>query len=449
MKTPHPTEFSGLRLHAMPAGAPEASPSPRTALPPALRVTGDSRPRPTTSDAGELRAIADRLAELTDANETLARSLSRSYDHLGGLYEIADDVAHLDDPTAIEDAVVRRLGRMIDAAAVVVDRGAECRVILLADDCATIEKLTTETLRASLSNEFERARQRGRTRILSAGTPPGSMGRNVHALIGGLRTGRDDTAAVVALREAQQPPFDEADRLVSESVLVYGGHILSTALMRRRLERSALETVCALATVIEARDPYTSGHSERVAWLARMSSELLGQSAAAAQELEWAGRLHDVGKIGIAERILNKIDKLTEIEFEQIKQHPRLSYEMLRPVSSLGPSLLDAVLHHHEDYDGNGYPDGLAGDAIPFGARILRIVDVFDALTSTRPYRSGKSAEEALLMLADGSGRQFDPHVTRVFIQEVRRLVTRPSGEFRRMFGHLLSTRSQPIAAEV
>src|SRR5262249_19517059 len=158
--------------------------------------------------------------------------------------------------------------------------------------------------------------------------------------------------------------------------------------MRRRLERSALETVCALATVIEARDPYTSGHSERVAWLARMTGELLGLSAADVQELEWAGRLHDVGKIGIAERSLNKIEKLTDIELEQIKQHPRLSYEMLRPVSSLGASLLEAVLHHHEDYDGGGYPDGMAGEAIPLGARILRVVDVFDALTSTRPYRS-------------------------------------------------------------
>ncbi|MBI5866409.1 MAG: HD domain-containing protein, partial [Planctomycetes bacterium] len=179
-----------------------------------------------------------------------------------------------------------------------------------------------------------------------------------------------------------------------------------------------------------------------------LTGELLELSEGDVLELGWAGRLHDVGKIGIAERILNKPGDLTEVEFEQIKQHPRLSYEMLRPVSSLGPNLLDAVLHHHEDYDGSGYPDGLAGESISLGARILRIVDVFDALTSTRPYRAGKTVEQPLSIIADGAGRETDPHVTRLFVQEIRRLLSRPTGEFRTLFGHLNNSRSSAAPAE-
>lgn len=444
MKRTRSSDIPGIRLHAMPA-APAADATPRSAT--SLRL---SRPRPglQASDAGELHEIADRLHAVIETNETLAHELNRCYEQLGTFFEIAEDVARLDDPAIVEDTLIRRLGRMIGAAAIFVDRGAECRAIVVSSECASIERLTADALRGLLSSEIERARQRGRVRLLPADTA-GGLGRKVHALIGGLRLGRDDAAAVIALRESDQPAFEDSDRLAAESLLVYGGHVLGATRMRKRLERSALETVCALANVIEARDPYTSGHSERVAWLARMTGEKLGLNAADVQELEWAGRLHDVGKIGIAERILNKPGALTEVEFEQIKQHPRLSYEMLRPVSSLGPALLDAVLHHHEDYDGSGYPEGLAAEDIPLGGRILRVVDVFDALTSTRPYRAGKSAEETLALLSEQAGRETDPAVTQAFAEEIRRLLARPTGEFRRHFGHLLSSRSTPLAAEV
>ncbi len=445
MKRTRTSEIPGIRIHAIPAPS-AADAAPRVA--PALRL---SKPRPAgllTGDAVELHSIADRLHAVVEANEMLADELNRCYEQLGTFFEIAEDVERLDDPAIVEDTLMRRLGRMINAAAVFIDRGAECRAVVMSNECATIERMTAEGLRGLMSNEIDRARQRGRVRLLPAETA-GGLGRKVHALIGGLRLGRDDSAAVIALREADQPAFEDSDRLAAESLLVYGGHVLSATRMRKRVERSALETVCALANVIEARDPYTSGHSERVSWLARMTGEKLGLSTAEVQELEWAGRLHDVGKIGIAERILNKPGALTEVEFEQIKQHPRLSYEMLRPVSSLGPALLDAVLHHHEDYDGSGYPEGLAGEEIPLGGRILRVVDVFDALTSTRPYRAGKCAQETLAMLAEQSGRETDPRVTQAFTQEIRRMLARPTGEFRRLFGHLLTSRSAPLAAEV
>jgi HD-GYP domain-containing protein (c-di-GMP phosphodiesterase class II) len=241
---------------------------------------------------------------------------------------------------------------------------------------------------------------------------------------------------VIALRSGQQPPFGSGEQLASEAVLIYGGHILRNVRMVQRLQWAALETVGALANAIEARDRYTRGHSDRVSWLASLVGEALGLPADELQMLEWAGLLHDVGKIGIPEHILNKPGELTAAEFEQIKRHPRLGYEVLRPVSSLQP-VLDAVLYHHENHDGSGYPEGLRGEQVPLSARILHVVDIFDALASTRSYRAGLSTDDALSVLARGAGSVTDPAVTTAFIAAVRHNREVQPEDFRRRFGRL------------
>lgn len=206
--------------------------------------------------------------------------------------------------------------------------------------------------------------------------------------------------------------------------------------MTRDLEQTTRETVAALATILEARDPYTRGHSERVAWLARRIGEELGLADEDLRRLEWAGLLHDVGKFGVPERVLNKPGRLAAEEFELVKNHPRLSAEMLRPVRRFRP-ILPAVLHHHENFDGSGYPAGLRGEDIPLGARILRIADTFDALTSTRAYRGGVAFEQAIAELARGAGSATDPDVTAAFIRALRREMRENAADFRRRFGHV------------
>lgn len=258
----------------------------------------------------------------------------------------------------------------------------------------------------------------------------------MHVLLGALLTDADQPHVVVALRDGEQAPFDHHDTTSAETVLVYGGHLLRNFLMVRRLQQVSLEVVASLANAIEARDAYTGGHSERVGWLAVMIGEEMGLNRSDLQMLEWTGLLHDVGKIGIAERILNKPGKLTPEEFADIERHPRLGYEVLRPLSGLKP-VLDAVLYHHENYDGSGYPDGLKGDQIPLFARILRVVDIFDALTSTRSYRSGRTVEEALEILSSGAGETTDPDVTSVFGAAIRKRMNSESNEFCRLFPHL------------
>lgn len=175
-----------------------------------------------------------------------------------------------------------------------------------------------------------------------------------------------------------------------------------------------------LATIIEARDPYMSGHSRRTGWLAARLGRQIGLEAATVEVLYLAGILHDIGKLGIPEAILNKPGPLTNDEMELVRHHPLMGCEMLRPVAWLAP-ILPAVRYHHENYDGSGYPEHLSGQQIPLTARILRIVDMYDALTSPRPYRPPRSHPQALRFLRDGAGVLTDPALTRTFVGMLER----------------------------
>ncbi len=178
-----------------------------------------------------------------------------------------------------------------------------------------------------------------------------------------------------------------------------------------RMQRESLETtIHSLVQALDARDPYTKGHSEQVSQLATMIAKELCLPAPDIEDIRLAGLLHDIGKIGIPEKILNKPDNLTSIEFNQIKMHPYISAQILKPIT-LFKSLLPFVYHHHERWDGKGYPDGLKGDGIPLGARILAVADAFDAITEDRVYRPGKCDDAALNELVKCAGIQFDPLV--------------------------------------
>ena len=173
--------------------------------------------------------------------------------------------------------------------------------------------------------------------------------------------------------------------------------------------------IIALATAIEAKDPYTEGHVERVASYAL----ILGKEARLApwelQALRKAAILHDVGKIGVDESILLKPGSLTEEEFNQLKTHSVIGERICRPLGQ-NRLILEVIRHHHERYDGKGYPDGLAGEDIPIAARIMAVVDAYDALTSDRPYRARRSQEQAVEILKQEAGKQFDPKIATAFI---------------------------------
>ena len=179
---------------------------------------------------------------------------------------------------------------------------------------------------------------------------------------------------------------------------------------RLKLERISVATLEALVNALEAKDPYMRGHSARVADLSATIAHQLGLSEEAVEAVRVAGRLHDIGKIGTREAVLNKQGPLTPEEFEHVKQHVLIGSQILAPLAHLG-DIIPAVRGHHERWDGTGYPDGLRGEDIPLAARIIGTAEVFDALNTSRSYQEKMNAEQAVERMTDLAGTVLDPKV--------------------------------------
>jgi len=191
-------------------------------------------------------------------------------------------------------------------------------------------------------------------------------------------------------------------------------------LERENLERISVATLEALVNALEAKDPYMRGHSARVADLSAMVAAELELSDEEIELVRTAGRLHDIGKIGIREEILNKQGPLTDEEYAQVKQHVLVGSQILAPLVHL-KHVISSVRSHHERWDGFGYPDRLAGEAIPFGARIIGAVEIFDALTTSRPYQEKMPADTAIERMRDLAGTVLDPAVHSALESVIRR----------------------------
>ncbi|MFA6434584.1 MAG: HD-GYP domain-containing protein [Elusimicrobiales bacterium] len=182
------------------------------------------------------------------------------------------------------------------------------------------------------------------------------------------------------------------------------------------IENFYLEMVQTLARVIDAKDAYTGDHAGRARQKARSLAEELHMPEQMIKYVEYAALLHDIGKIGIDGGILSKPGRLTEAEYTEIKKHPAIGYQILSPIHFLGP-VAQMVLYHQEWYNGMGYPEGLKGEEIPLGARIVATIDAWDAMMSDRPYRKALSREIGVSELTKGAGKQFDPQVVEAFLK--------------------------------
>jgi HD-GYP domain-containing protein (c-di-GMP phosphodiesterase class II) len=244
--------------------------------------------------------------------------------------------------------------------------------------------------------------------LMCTGASSRSIVQPIAAMISHLRKGEDTgllpefEKELSSIREIQDltSSFNRAAGAIREG--------------RQHLQRAYVEFVGTLANALDARDRYTAGHSHRVSELSCATAMALGVTGEQLDEIRIGALLHDIGKIGISDTVLQKPGKLTLEEFAIIKQHPVIGRRILEGVQGFAP-YLEAVELHHENWDGTGYPRGQSGEATPLAARIIHVSDAYDAMTTDRPYRLGMSHSEAISILREFAGRQFDPRVVDVF----------------------------------
>ena len=185
----------------------------------------------------------------------------------------------------------------------------------------------------------------------------------------------------------------------------------------RTLKKAHLDSVKVLAEAIDAKDPYTRGHSERVGRMSLSIANHLDFAEGRLEVLEYGALLHDIGKIGIKDEVLQKPGPLSAGEYQHIQEHPLIGAKIVEEIDFFKDKI-PMIRHHHEHFDGSGYPDGLIGEAIPLEARIITVPDAFDAMASLRPHRKALPLQDILVELEKGKGRQFDPKILEIFLRE-------------------------------
>lgn len=398
---------------------------------------------------------AAETAKLARENENLAEEVLRCYEQINFIFDVSAQIAVLEDADEVRRTLLVKLRHMFDAEAIYYISSDRSMLKRVGPDERVCRAWASEAVKAA-SREAD---CHGGLTFDSIELPPEfstALGRleqqrRVFVYVGEADTGTghgtsmwgpladDDKgqAAVGLIR--RHKPFIAGDMLLLDSALTYASHILSNLRLVEQLKRTSFEAVRALVNAIDQKDAYTAGHSERVGFLAKVTGQHIGLPARQLQDLEWAGLLHDIGKIGIPEEVLNKAGRLTPEEFALIKGHPSRSFEVLRPVASLA-GLLEGVLYHHENPDGTGYPEGLKGDQIPLMARIIHVVDVFDALTSTRSYRKAFPVEEAMKMLWKDAGTKLDTGIVQEFMETWGLLPKTHPEQYERWFANTKET---------
>ncbi|MEO1530034.1 MAG: HD-GYP domain-containing protein [Planctomycetota bacterium] len=241
-------------------------------------------------------------------------------------------------------------------------------------------------------------------------------GQTLHVAVVPVRRPGVDLGRMIAIRSSEAAEFGtvEADMMLS-TALMLAVHLVN---QRQYLQlQSVCETMIqSLASALDAKDSYTCGHSNRVAELSCHLAQRLGYDKKQLMNIRMGGILHDIGKIGIDDSVLRKPGRLTDEEFDQVKQHPILGYEILRSIDFF-QTILPAVRHHHESWDGRGYPDGLVGADIPRDAQIMAVADAFDAMISDRPYRPGMELQRVQKIFVEGRGQQWAADVVDTLLQ--------------------------------
>ncbi len=403
-----------------------------------LRPSEQNPPRAEQVRAFTLQAAAafklwQQLHRLTAESQGLAMELINSYEQLNVIFDIARQVSELEDVEQIKTLLIRILCDTLsgDWACYL---GQDASQWWCADE-HTDRNATLDWVRESLAAKIQETKADRQIHVINS-DPDRENAPLFGTMTGAIGSSEEEAEVVVVGRRSGHEEFKSGDMQMMDSVLNYGSQVISNQRLIARVKKLSLEAVLALVSAIDKKDAYTSGHSERVGVLSRLVGEELGLSGSDLQDLEWAGILHDVGKIGISDAILTKQSGLSDEEFSLIQSHPRMSYEVIEPLATFG-QVREAVLHHHETPDGKGYPDGLKGDEIPLAARIVHVTDSFDALTSHRSYRRGFPIAKALVIMHEDAPEKIDPDVLEAFERTLEKFRTKEPGRFLALFGHI------------
>ncbi|MDG2223810.1 MAG: HD-GYP domain-containing protein [Rubripirellula sp.] len=390
--------------------------------------------RPSLNHAKTVLQLQDRSDErdrLVSESDALATQVINDFEELSLLRSLASATELPDAGVTVAEMTIRCLRPLTLGV------GANSiAAVLLADDdktrmppCWSNEALVSSEKLSQLIDEncFE-AEQRPvvRNRSSHAASSAADNCIDQFVLLQCRSEGRLHGWLVACNRlsdESDQVPWVQRGfTTVQATLLETATHQLAAQLHNMRLLRQKeslyTDVVRTLVNAVEARDPYTSGHSERVARFARCLSKVMGESDATNDRMYLTGLLHDVGKIAVPDGVLRKPGDLDEQERAIIETHAEAGWRILHELEALR-NVLPGVLYHHERFDGKGYPDGLAGKNIPLEGRILAVCDSFDAMTSDRPYRKGMSLDKAAGILKGGSGRYWDPVLIDAFVDHL------------------------------
>jgi HD-GYP domain-containing protein (c-di-GMP phosphodiesterase class II) len=387
-------------------------------------------PGASTGDAGDQSSEMVSLAfeKIVAEHRGLAEELLCVYEQLGIIFDVTRKLSVVRDEEAMIGLFWKSLQRSFAGRDVFVARPRQPDQWIRAHPRSEQEdanQLLEEPISAALRKVC--CGPRARTIVVTLQDPHSTQNESARGdvLIGPVYSGDLLVFALVIVRRAVPhsaagvPEFRASDMSLVESLATFCGDLIRNHRLVLEMREMSVAMVRSLVSAVDQKDQYTCGHSLRVGYYATTLGRLLNLPEIELQMLQWSALLHDVGKIGIRDEVLNKKGKLTPEEFQHIQEHPVKSHRVVQQVPQLSDAL-DGVLHHHERYDGSGYPSGLKGEEIPLQARIIQIADVFDALTSSRSYRPAFDWQKALGILEEEAGKTVDPRLQEVFDRHVR-----------------------------
>lgn len=377
---------------------------------------------PPASEVGRLAVLVrslcaehGRASQQADTLDTVGQELSSTYEEISLLYSVTGNMTLSQRPDRFASMACEELLQTLPYTWVAawIDRAGRGEGELIVSGTPAVSRPDLRDLSRRLLLTCE-----GDTPVVASSAPLGVRletlgtaaiaqpitrdGRVIGMLFAGDKTGDDASVSSV-------------DAKLISAAAAHVGIFLENAGLYDELNAMFLGTLDALTASIDAKDRYTSGHSRRVAMLTRHLARAVGLDDATAHRMHIAGLVHDVGKIGVPERVLGKPGKLTDSEFEAIKQHPAIGHRILRDIPDFD-DILGGVLYHHERWDGRGYPHGISGNDIPLAARLIALADTFDAMCSTRTYRQALTRTAVLDEIAQCASTQFDPELVPAFL---------------------------------